>query len=202
MKIIIKQVSNDTDVAAVEQIHEWVFEREMGIKLAPLAAMNDKCIAHFLARCGPKQELVGSLSVTDTSEDHQLHESFKMKFGPRARVARYVHLAVLKPYRGLNVPLALMLEAQRRLIAPRQFDYTWLLFNAERAAKSFLSRLLGFTPLAETYFSEYGCRRPLVRDERAPRAVQMIRQAEEYLWQFQNSTALIKTAHARPTASA
>ena len=85
-----------------------------------------------------------------------------MKFEPQARVARYTHLAVLKPYRGLNIPLAMMLEAHRRLIVPRQFDYTWLLFDVERAANSFLVHQLGFTPLPETLVSEYGCRCTLV----------------------------------------
>ena len=67
------------------------------------------------------------------------------------------------------------------MIVPRRFDHTWLLFDVERAANSFLSRLLGFTALPETFVSEYGCRCPLVRDERTPRAARFILRAESHL---------------------
>jgi hypothetical protein len=55
------------------------------------------------------------------------------------------------------------------------------LFDVDRAAHSFLSRVLGFNLLPQTFDSEYGRRRPLVRDENAPQALQVIDQAEEYL---------------------
>ena len=64
---------------------------------------------------------------------------------------------------------------------PRQFDYTWLLFDVEKAADSFLSRQLGFTVLPQTFVSEYGCRCPLVRDEHTHDAARAIQQAESYL---------------------
>jgi hypothetical protein len=96
-------------------------------------------------------------------------------------VARFTHLAVLKPFRGLNIPLAMMLEAHRSVIVPGEFDHTWLLFDIGKAGNSFLTRQLGFTLLSQTFVSEYGCRCPLVRNERSPEAARAIRTAESNL---------------------
>ena len=202
MEIVVEQVTNEVDANVITRIQRQVFEREMGIKLAPLGASKNGQATYLVARGGPDKEPVGSLCVLDTSDDHQLHESFGLKFAPQARVARYTHLAVLKPYRGMNIPLAMMIEAHRRVIVPRQFDYTWLLFDVERAANSFLSRVLGFTPMAETFVSEYGCRCPLVRDERTVRSARIIRLAESYLGQRGNLNALTDTSHPSRAAGA
>lgn len=184
MRIIFDEVADGEDKAAVSRIQHEVFEREMGIRLVPPGVPNNGNVSHLLARVWPSRAPIGTLSVTDTSGDHQLYESCGLRFGTHARIARYTHLAVLRPYRGMNIPLMMMLEAHRRLIVPRRFQYTWLLFNAERASTSFLTRLLGFTPTANTFFSEYGRRCPLVRDERASHSREIIRQAEQYLEQF------------------
>jgi hypothetical protein len=184
MEIIVEQVTTETDADAIGRIRHQVFESEMGIKPALSGPAENGHATYLLARVGPDKEPVGSLCVLDTSDHDELHEGFGLKFEPHARAARFTHLAVLKPYRGMNIPLAMMIEAHRRVIVPRQFDYTWLLFDAQRAAKSFLAARLGFTALPETFVSEYGCRCPLVRDERAPHARQAIRQAQEYLRQF------------------
>jgi hypothetical protein len=53
---------------------------------------------------------------------------YGLRFDPHARVARYTQLVALKPYRGMNMPLRLILEGHRRFVAPGQFDYTWLLW--------------------------------------------------------------------------
>lgn len=111
------------------------FENEMGIKLDPLQRSENGQVTYLLARVGPDQAPVGCLCVQDTTNKHQLHEELALKFDPQARVARYTHLAVLKPYRGMNIPLAMMLEAHRTVIVPRQFNYTWLLFDVERAPR-------------------------------------------------------------------
>src|SRR6266849_8400558 len=202
MEIIVEQVTTDADVDAIVRIRNQVFLREMGITLAPFGASENGHATYLVARGGPDKEPVGSLCVLDTSDDHQLHERFGLKFEPRAGVARYTHLAVLKPYRGMNIPLAIMIEAHRRVIVPRQFDYTWLLFDVERAANSFLSRLLGFAPLSETFVSEYGCRCPLVRDERTLRSAQFIVRAESYLARRQRLSAPIDSSRARCAPSA
>src|SRR5260370_14085235 len=183
MEIIVKQVTTAEDLDAVLRIQEQGFERELGITLSPMGSSRNGDATHLIARIGLDKEPVGSLCVIDTSENHKLHESFALKFDAPARVARYTLLVALKPSRGLNIPLSMMIEAHRRVIVPREFDYTWLLFDVERAANSFLSRLLGFTSMPETFVSDHGCRCPLVRDERTVRAARIIRKAESYLGQ-------------------
>lgn len=179
MDIIIEQIQNSEDVAAMFEVWKQVFEREMGITLPQDSAPGN--ISHWLARLKHSREAVGTLSVVDTSGEHQLHESLGLGFDRRARVARFTHLAVLKPFRGMNIPLAMMLEAHRSVIVPGQFDHTWLLFDVEKAGRSFLARQLGFTLLPQTFVSEYGCRCPLVRNERTAEAARAIRQAESHL---------------------
>ncbi len=186
MEIIVEQVTTDADVDAIVRIRHQVFLREMGITLPPFGALENGHATYLVARGVADKEPVGSLCVLDTSDDYQLHESFGLKFEPQARVARYTHLAVLKPYRGMKIPLAMMLAAHRRVIVPRRFNHTWLLFDVERAANSFLVHQLGFTARPETFVSEYGSRCPLVRDERTPRSAQFIVRAESYLAQRQS----------------
>ena len=189
MRITTTQVSTSADTAAMLFIRRAVFEHEMGIKLDSLRPSENGHVTYLLARVGPNQEPVGCLCVLDTTNNHQLHEELGLKFDPQARVARYTHLAVLKSYRGMNIPLAMMLEAHRSVIVPRRFDYTWLLFDVERAAGSFLSRQLGFILLPQTFVSEYGRRCPLVRDENVPQAQHVIDQAEKYLRQCETIAA-------------
>jgi hypothetical protein len=179
MDIVIEEIANSEDVAAMVQVWQQVFEREMGITLPKDSAPGN--ISHWLARTKQSREAVGTLTVVDTSGRHELHDNLGLGFDGQARVARFTHLAVLKPFRGMNIPLALMLEAHRNVIVPNGFDYTWLLFNVEKAAASFLARQLGFTLLPQTFVSEYGCRCPLVRNERTPEAARAIRRAESYL---------------------
>jgi len=189
MDIVIEEITNSEDVAAMFDVWKQVFEREMGITLPQESTSGS--ISHWLARVKPSREAVGTLSVVDTSDEHQLHDSLRLGFDPQARVARFTHLAVLKPFRGLNIPLAMMLEAHRSVIVPCQFDYTWLLFDAEKAAGSFLARHLGFTLLPHAFVSEYGCRCPLVRNERTPEAVRAMHSAESYLrrWKVEAAAA-------------
>jgi hypothetical protein len=91
----------------------------------------------------------------------------------------------------------LMLEAHRRFVAPRGFDHTWLLFDAERASSSFLCAWLGFTSGERAFEAEYGPSRVLVRDERAPQSGQAIRRAEQYLAQLQKPASLMRQLFAR-----
>jgi hypothetical protein len=194
MDFMVETVVSDKDETAMMEIRERVFEREMGIRLAP--APFEGRAAHLLARVAPGGEAVGTLSVVDTSGDCGLHESCGLSFGAGARTARYMHLAVLKSHRGMNLPLMMMLEAHRRVVVPRGYDYTWLLFDAERAPSSSLFRLLGFALKPGVFVSEYGRRRPLMRDERAPGSEQFIRRAEQYLEGLNGSGARARPAGA------
>ena len=72
---------------------------------------------------------------------------------------------MLKPYRGLNIPVQLVAEARRQFVLPEGIDYTWLLFNADRARSSSFCSELGFHAGTEAFDTEYGRSRVLLRSE-------------------------------------
>src|SRR5262249_8415214 len=152
-----------------------------------LRGYSQKNMLHLLARAGPEREFIAALSVVETSANDQLHERYGLNFASDVRVARYTQLAVAKPYRGLGIPFILTLEANRRFVAPGQFQYTWLLYKAERASVSSFCRLLDFTSSDNCLQSEYGYCRVLLRDEFSPRSKRAVHQAERYLKVFSNS---------------
>jgi hypothetical protein len=88
-----------------------------------------------------------------------------LPFDAEAKAARYTQLAVLKPFRGLNIPLALIAEAHRQFVGPRGFEYTWLLYNAGNAERCSLRRLFGYEVSQHVLMTEYGLSRLLVRSE-------------------------------------
>ncbi len=184
MKICIEAVTDAEDESAMRQIRREVFERELGITREPPELSEATAVGHILARAYPGGEAVGTLSVLDTQDDGRLHSVYNLGFELGSRAARFTRLAVLRPFRGRNIPLMMMLEAHRLFVAPRGYDYTWLLFDAERAPASFLSRRLGFKPRAEIFVSEYGRRCPLVRDEHAEESAAALRQAARFLEQL------------------
>jgi GNAT superfamily N-acetyltransferase len=194
VEILIEQVAGDETTRAMLEVKRQVFEREMGIRLAPDGGRECGKVSHLIARAYPDRRPVGTLSVVDTSDDAPLHAGHNLGFEQGARAARFTHLAVLRTFRGRSIPLALMLEAHRLFVAPRRYDYTWLLFDAERAPTSFLSRLLGFKPKADVFVSEYGSRRPLVRDERAEDAAHALRLAEQFMRQSGTLYSLVGAA--------
>jgi hypothetical protein len=180
MKIIIETATDELEMAALRRVRSRVFTQELGLVLPPLT--NDAAATfHLLARAGAGGEAVAALSVVETSGDDELHGRYGLAFPPGARVARYTQLAVLRPFRGLHLPLRLIVEAQRRFIAPGFFDYTWLLFDAERAASSQLCRWLAFAPGAPSFTTEYGRSRVLLRDEAAPQARAALRRTAEFV---------------------
>lgn len=179
MEIVIELAANELDQAAIRRVRQEVFAREMGLALPPLATTD--AALHLLARAQISGAVVAALSVIETSGDDALHRRYGLDFPSGARVARYTQMAVLRPFRGLSLPLRLILEAHRRFVAPGLFDYTWLLFDAERAASSQLCRQLAFTPSAQIWATEYGRSRTLVRDEAAPPARAAMRRAAEFV---------------------
>jgi len=180
MEIIIEPAIGASEMAAIRRVRRHVFAREMGITLPPITADHTAAF-HLLARHGAGGEVVAALSVVETGGDGELHQRYGLDFPPGARVARYTQLAVLRPFRGLGLPLKLILEAHRRFVAPGLFDYTWLLFDAERAASSDLRRRLAFKPGEQVYVTEYGRSRALTRDEASPLARAAIRRAAEFV---------------------
>jgi hypothetical protein len=180
MEIVIKPATSNEDRDAMFRIRQEVFEREWGISLTQLRAYDETSALHLLALLEPGGYPVAVLTVVDTSGDQQLHESYGLGFAPQTRAARYTQLAVLKPYRGMDIPVRMILEAHHRFVVPSRFDYTWLLFDARRAASSSLCQWLAFSASEQAFASEYGFSRSLVRDESAPRCKQAIRRVERY----------------------
>ena len=181
MKITISTVTNEEDKLKVLNLRKEVFENELGLVVDCLNGLSQKQGQHLLAHTDPHREAVACLSLVDTSDDHELHRRYGLNFAPKTRVARYTQLAVAKPYRGLGIPLMLVLEAHRRYVVAKRFDYTWLLYKAERAADSSFCRLLGFIPSDELFQSEWGYSRILLRDELVEHSANAIRQAERRL---------------------
>ncbi len=166
MNTWIEAIESAAQESAAAHIRHEVFGREWNCKVDAPASGHPAKALHLLARVGPHGEPAATLSVVDTTGDTALHERFGLPFDRYTRVARYTQLAVLKSYRGLNIPLALIVEARRRFVSRGRLEYTWLLFHSERARSSALCRLLHFNASDQTFRTEYGRMRVLVKDER------------------------------------
>jgi len=195
MELLYEVARTDEQVAAIRYVRREVFEREWGLKLPQLQAESSVECHHLLARVGPHGDPVAALSVVATGESN-LHRTFGLNFEPGARVARYTQLAVVKPYRGLNIPLGLILCAIRSFVRPGGFRYTWLLFNADRAAGSPLCKLHGFAVSFRRYLTEHGVQRVLARDECSPDSERLNDQAEEYIRFFRRRGPATPEGHA------
>lgn len=110
---------------------------------------------------------MGTLSVVDTTGDSELHAKYGLSFDRGTRTARLTQLAVLKPYRGLKIPLKLIFEAYRRFVWTRGFDVTWLIFDAATAQSSLYCSILDYEMSSGVFTAEYGKIRVLLRSEGA-----------------------------------
>ena len=186
MRIMIEAVTGKNGEAAMERIRRQVFEREIGLTLPRLGTGDNASVLHLLART-ESGEPVATLTVLETSGDQDLLDKYGLEFDERALTARYTQLAVLKPYRGMSIPLMMIIEGHRRFVVPLQIQYTWLLFDAGRAAASSICKLLAFDPSERVLESEYGTSRALVRHEMAPKSIAANRAAVEFLDQVMTS---------------
>jgi hypothetical protein len=171
----------DSGAEAASQVRQRVFGREWRLTLPQLSESDPERQLTLVARDRSNQEPVAALTVVETTGYAELHGRLGLSFLKRDRVARYAQLAVLKPYRGMNLPVRLILEARRRFVGPKQIHHTWLLFDAERAKTSSLCNLLGFGASRRRFFTEYGCSRVLTRDEISPHAELCDRRAQRWL---------------------
>jgi hypothetical protein len=195
MIFAIEPVMTSSAAAAAAYVREQVFAREQHLAVPPIALQSASESLTLIASAGTPAEPVAALSVIETSGEHDLHSRLKLLFPPGARVARFAQLAVLKPYRGLNLPARLILEARRRFVEPRCIDYTWLLFDARRAASSPFCKALGFRASAEIFATEYGLSRVLLRPEAT-----LAGQTEDH-WFQQYISASANNGHKTPSAS-
>ncbi len=167
MTFVIEPVTDSLASARAAYVREEVFEREWNVCVPLLPPRDDPGMLTLIARPESQSEPAAALTVLETTGDHDLHRRLGLVFPESARVARYTQLAVLKQYRGLNIPVQLVREARRRFVVPRGISYTWLLFDAERARSSSLCRRLGFRASPGTFNTEYGCSRVLSRNDGA-----------------------------------
>lgn len=179
--MIIEMATSEEDVVSICRIRRQVFEDEMGLKLPALSLSNGVAAAHVLARLELTGEPVAALTVVDTTNEVDLRHRFGLDLQPGSRLARYTQLAVCKPYRGMNLPLMLILEAHYQFVAPGDFTHTWLLFDAERATASSLCAHLGFSASERVYHSHFGISRILLRDERSSFCQRALWQTQRYL---------------------
>jgi hypothetical protein len=179
--MIIEMATCKEDLLSMRHIRQQVFECEMGLKLPALNTPEGAAAAHVIARVELTGEPVAALTVVDTTNEADLRERYDLHLHPDARTARYTQLAVSEPYRGMNLPLMLILKAHHHFVAPGEFTHTWLLFDAERAANSSLCARLGFSASERVFHSQFGVNRILVRDERSAFCEQALRQTQQYL---------------------
>jgi hypothetical protein len=181
MVIKIEPAASEEQKGAMLWVRREIFEREMGLAPGQLSDPDQPGAFHLLAWELPDLEPVAALSVVLTSDNYKLHENYNLSFNRGSHVARYCQLAVLKPYRKLNLSLRLILEAHRKFVVPNVVDYTWMLLDAERVSTSPLCKQLAFIPSEESFRSEFGDSRSLVRDERAFRSGRAIQETEQFL---------------------
>jgi hypothetical protein len=179
--MIIEMATCKEDLLSMRRIRQQVFEYEMGLTLPALDVPEGMAAAHVIARVELTGEPVAALTVVDTTGEADLREQYGLHLRLDARTARYTQLAVSKPYRGMNLPLKLILKAHYHFVAPGEFTHTWLLFDAKRAANSSLCARLGFSASERVFRSQYGVNRILVRDERSAFCEKAIRQTQQYL---------------------
>jgi hypothetical protein len=167
MNFVIEAVGSSCRLAdAATEIRKEVFQDAWKRILAGPRFQEVGRYLDLVARIESTGEPIGVMAVVETTGNASLHTRFGLPFRTDDRSARYTQLAVLKPYRGMNIPLQLIMEAKRRFVNPAGIRYTWLLFDGDRASAScFLCRALGFQAGLRTYRSEYGRVRVLSRDE-------------------------------------
>lgn len=179
--MIIEMATSKEDMLSMRRIRQQVFEYEMGLTLPALSAPEGSAAAHVIARAELTGEPVAALTVVDTTNEVDLSEQYGIHLDPGARTARYMQLAVSKPYRGMNLPLMLILKAHCHFVTPGKFTHTWLLFDAKRAANSSLCARLGFSASERVFHSQLGITRVLVRDEQSVFCERALRQTQRYL---------------------
>lgn len=181
MSFKISPVITEDDEKALLYLKHQVFCTEMGVPMSKLKLPESSTALELLAREEPNGNPIAALTLLETSGDKSFHRKYNLAFRPDARSIRYTQLCVLRDFRGRKLSLRLILEGHRLLVEPGEFDYSWLLFNAQRASTSLLCQLLYFTPGAVSIRSEMGRSRVLVRNEHMQSCKDAIHRAELYL---------------------
>jgi len=161
--IRIEAVTTNQQWAEMSGIRTQVFTIEHGFSFKPLPGPGETGVWHFLAR--DNHEAIGTLSVVDTTGEHQVYDGHRLSFGENGRVARYAQLAIRKPYRKRGIFKMLIETAQITVIRPNGFAVGWLLYPAAQSRSSLLTKGLGFTAEAPLLATEFGNCHVLIRRE-------------------------------------
>jgi GNAT superfamily N-acetyltransferase len=170
IQFTIRPVSTPADRCELASLHRTIVQREFGGS-PPVASLHDPAglVVHFIARAGGGDgPVVASLTVVDTSDDTVARRAFGVPVPAEASSAFYTCFAVLPEYRGFRLPVRLLLEARRQFVEPRGIQYTWLLYDAGRAASTRLCRIMNYRVLPGVFYDLGRPCRVLVRQE--PRA--------------------------------
>src|ERR1035438_10847159 len=118
MKISIDYTGSPEAAGDALRIRKEVFCGEWKLTLPSLSDGDPDRQLTLVAYSASGNRPLAALTVMDTTKDEQLHSRIRLAFSSGVRVARYTQLAVLQPYRGMNLPIQLILEARRRFIVP------------------------------------------------------------------------------------
>ena len=163
MDIFVERAMDRESKQEVCTLERDVFQREMGLTLPPLDTEDGSF--QLIARTGPGEPAVGVVTVVNTTLDLEVHRRYGNHIVEGKRSARYTRLAVRREFRGLDIPLFLVYEANRQFVQPNGFDFSWLLFAHERAKTAGLSTIFNMSPLNKKVLSEYGKCQVLLREE-------------------------------------
>jgi hypothetical protein len=190
MQFFVDDASSDADIKAVQYVENEVFRLEKRIDLPELQVPHGAAMLRVLARLGPGGDPVGTLTAVETTGDPHLNRDCGVMASESGiRVARYMRMAVLPPYRGYGLSIRMMLEVHQRFIVPNKIRHTWLLFDSRRVSSSLLLPVLGFRCGAHTIRSEYGPCRVLSRNELSSEAKQGTQRGWAFVARFQDLAA-------------
>jgi hypothetical protein len=149
MQFTVRPVTTPADQRELTSLHRAILQGEFGgSPPAPFLHDPGGSVMHFIARAGGDDgPVVGSLTVVETSHDEVARRAFSLPVPTGVSSAFYTCVAVLPEYRGLCVPVRLLLEARMRFVEPRNIRYTWLLYDAARTDSTRLCRILNYRPL-------------------------------------------------------
>ena len=165
--IRLEAATTDQQWAEMMAVRTQIFAKECGFSFKALPGPGETGVWHLLVR--DNDHVVGTLSVVETTGDHQVHERYGLQFPDSDRVARYAQLAILKPYRKRGIFEMLMESAQRTVLRPKRFAAGWLLYPASQGSSCRLASL-GFTAETPLVATDFGICHVLVwRESSFPR---------------------------------
>ena len=185
----IAAAQNDADLDAIEYLEDQVFRKEMRVRL-PQFQPNGSPMLRLLARLKPNDDVAGTLTIVETTDNHYLHQRCHLPALPGQRIARYTRLAVLPHHRGRGLAIRLMLEAHKHWVVPNGIDETWLLLDNRRAPHSLIGSVLGFSCGDAPIRSEYGMCRLMSRNERSQDAIAATHRGWAFIGRYEQEPAI------------